>query len=74
MRSSVRWTFVCVVIVFSCAAGYAQAVPDNASVSAGPILDAAGPKQRLAIKAVYLVSCAKDNIAGTGFLLSNGLD
>jgi S1-C subfamily serine protease len=51
----------------------AQAIPDNASVSAGPVLDAAGPKQRVAIKAVYLVGCAKDNIAGTGFLLSNGL-
>jgi hypothetical protein len=51
----------------------AQAVPENASVAATPILDAAGPKQRVAIKAVYLVSCGKDNIAGTGFLLSNGL-
>jgi S1-C subfamily serine protease len=73
MRPSLMWTTVFLFGLLSAAFAGAQAVPNNASVSAQPVLDAAGPKQRVAIKAVYLVSCAKDNIAGTGFLLSNGL-
>jgi len=50
-----------------------QVLSDQVSVSAKPVLDAAGPRQRAAIKAVYLIACLKDNNAGTGFLLSNGL-
>lgn len=73
MRPLARWILVFVLALPAVVSANAQAVPDNASVSAGPVLDAAGPKQRVAIRAVYLISCAKDNIAGTGFLLSNGL-
>jgi len=68
-----KWVLVFILAAFSVVSAEAQAVPDNASVAAGPVLDAAGPRQRVAIRSVYLVSCAKDNIAGTGFLLSNGL-
>jgi hypothetical protein len=72
MRPS-RCVLVFVLAALAVVSAEAQAIPDNASVSAGPVLDAAGPKQRVAIRSVYLVGCAKDNIAGTGFLLSNGL-
>lgn len=47
--------------------------PDQVSVSAQAVLDVAGPQQRTAIKAVYLVSCAKDSSAGTGFLIAGGI-
>jgi hypothetical protein len=50
-----------------------QLNPDNISISAQPVLDAAGPKQRVAIKAVYLIVCEKDNSAGTGFLIKAGV-
>ena len=73
MRPAVRCFFALLVVTVAVTAVDAQAVPQNVSVSAGPVLDAAGPKQRVAIKSVYLISCAKDNIAGTGFLLNNGL-
>jgi hypothetical protein len=73
MCPSVTLIFILVLPLLAVFQAGGQAIPEDASVSAGPVLDAAGPKQRVAINAVYLVSCAKDKIAGTGFLLSNGL-
>jgi S1-C subfamily serine protease len=74
MRPLVKWILVLLLsVVVAVPSASAQAIPDNASVSARPVLDAAGPTQRVAIGAVYLVSCGKDNMAGTGFLLDNGL-
>ena len=46
---------------------------EKVSVSAKLVLDAAGPKQRDAINAVYLMVCPKDDSAGTSFLLSTGV-
>jgi len=68
-------SLVCLLIVFFglSALSTAQGVPNDVSVSAQPILDAAGPRQRLAIKAVYLIGCAKSEIAGTGFLIRDGV-
>ena len=36
-------------------------------------MDAAGPKQRGAIKSVYLLVCPSTNRKGTAFLLKNGI-
>jgi S1-C subfamily serine protease len=46
---------------------------DQLAVSVQPVLDVAGPQQRTAIKAVYLIYCAKDSSAGTGFLIARGI-
>jgi Trypsin-like peptidase domain len=73
MRLSSKWLLGFFLAVLAGVLAHGQAIPDNASVSSRPVLDAAGPKQRVAIGAVYLISCGKDNIAGTGFLLDNGL-
>lgn len=73
MRAFSLNCLLAVLLGLSTTSAIAQAVPDNASVASQPILDAAGPKQRIAINAVYLISCAKSNMAGTGFLASNGL-
>ena len=54
MRPAVRCFFALLVVTVAVTAVDAQAVPQNVSVSAGPVLDAAGPKQRVAIKSVYL--------------------
>ncbi len=37
------------------------------------LLDAAGEKQRSAIKSVYMIICEKQNSKGTGFLIANGM-
>ena len=73
MRPLAKWFVLFSLALLAASSTEGQAIPDNASVSAEPVLDVAGPRQRVAINAVYLVSCAKDNVAGTGFLLSNGL-
>jgi hypothetical protein len=74
MRPSVQWILVFLMAAALVHPSISQTVsPENVSVSAQPVLDAAGPKQRLAIQAIYLVYCQKDSNAGSGFLLSNGV-
>jgi hypothetical protein len=51
----------------------AQIRPDDISISSTPVLDAAGPQQRLAIHAIYLIACKSSTDVGTGFLLSSGV-
>jgi hypothetical protein len=73
MRPSVKW-IVFLMAALSVQLSTSQTVsPENVSVSAESVLDAAGPKQRAAIQAIYLVYCQKDKNAGSGFLLSNGV-
>lgn len=43
------------------------------SVQTTALLDAAGPQQREAIKSIFLVACPVTQVAGTGFLLDNGV-
>jgi S1-C subfamily serine protease len=73
MRLTTKWLFPFLLAALAGVSAQGQAIPDNASVSSQPVLDAAGPKQRVAIGAVYLVVCKKDDSAGTAFLISNGL-
>jgi len=42
------------------------------SVNAGPVIDAAGPEQRKALNAIYLIVCPNVG-AGSGFLLDTGI-
>jgi S1-C subfamily serine protease len=42
------------------------------SVQAGPIIDAAGPEQRAALTAIYLIACPNVGF-GSGFLLDTGV-
>ncbi len=56
-----------------CQLAAAQAPPDKISINSGPVLDAAGPKQRIAIRAVYLIACRTSLTVGTGFLLHGGV-
>jgi hypothetical protein len=73
MRPSVK-RIVFLMAALSVQLSTSQTVsPENVSVSAESVLDAAGPKQRAAIQAIYLVYCQKDKNAGSGFLLSNGV-
>jgi len=43
-----------------------------ASVDAGMVLDAAGPEQRKALSAIYLIACPESGF-GSGFLLETGV-
>jgi S1-C subfamily serine protease len=58
--------------VFAC---YGQEAEKPSTIPAAVqwTINAAGPIQRAAIKSVFLLSCSKTNMKGTGFLLSNGL-
>jgi S1-C subfamily serine protease len=74
MRTSLTWLLVFVMATVSVQLSTSQTIsPENVAVSAVTVLDAAGPKQRAAIQAIYLVYCQKDKNAGSGFLLSNGV-
>lgn len=42
------------------------------SVNSGPVIDAAGPEQRKALNAIYLIVCPNVG-AGSGFLLDTGI-
>jgi hypothetical protein len=60
----------------SIARGQGQAVqnaPNQIPVSTQWLMDAAGPKQRGAIKSVYLLVCPNTNRKGTAFLLKDGI-
>jgi hypothetical protein len=49
-----------------------QNAPNQVPIATQWLLDAAGPKQRGAIKSVYLLVCPKTNKKGTAFLLKSG--
>jgi hypothetical protein len=75
-----RMTSLIMLSVLLTYSGYAQqsAAPIPTSVQTQLLLDAAGPKQREAIKNIYLIVCplsgpAGGYSAGTGFLLDTGV-